>query len=537
MGVTRFDWRFTMAWPVATLFWLIATGVSLYVVVFPLSMFAEDTYFYLQIAANVVAGLGVTFHGYMPTNGFHPLWMLCIVGLQALGQDRLLLPHLVMGAVVALALLGFWLVVAAARRLGFSYVYAGLAILLPYCLFTQIGSESALVLPAVLAAVLFFTRFAADGRAVDFALLQLALALAILSRLDTVFVAGSIGVASLAFAFRRHGLPRTLHLSLLPGALHILLLGGYLLWNWQTMGHLLPISGALKGAGEESQIFSVAKIADIGKAAMLLILVSGTLLLARGTARQRLVLLPLYAGIVMHGFYIAYAMSGLTIWSWYYGAWIAAAGLAMAHLATSAATIAARPLGEARAARLANWGCGLLVLALPSLWLAAKMPPVVAARDAGWARDTVAVFERNLPKNQAVFVTDYPGALAYLGGYRVLPADGLVNDYAYQDEVRRVGILAYLQARRIFYIMAPGPDLDAAFQQRFCGVLVHNATRVTCRPTSDGNAETVSVTVYAALNGQQIGVIPLARDHLAFTVPALGFGVWRIDPPPPDAAP
>jgi len=38
----------------------------------------DDAYFYLVIAYNYSHGLGSTFTGFQPTNGYHPLWMLLL---------------------------------------------------------------------------------------------------------------------------------------------------------------------------------------------------------------------------------------------------------------------------------------------------------------------------------------------------------------------------------------------------------------------------------------------------------------------------
>lgn len=512
----------------AALLWLQAIAVAAFVIVFALGMVPEDTFFYFQIAANIVAGQGVTFHGYTPTNGFHPLWLAVVTGLHAIAQDRALLPHLVMATVVALALAGFWLTVAAARRLGLRYGYLGLAVLVPYALFTQIGSESALVVPLVALALWLFARFAESGRSGDFALLHLALALSVLARLDTVFVAGLLGVSSLIVCLRRHGVPRTAIFLLAPATIHVALLGGYLAWNLATTGHLMPISGALKGGAEHADAARAERIATMGWAALAAIAASAAAL-PFGAPRWRAALAPLYAGVALHAAYLLWFASGTTTWAWYYGAWMVAAALAFAHLATAAVGMAARhPHGRA-AVRLADLAIPGLAVALPAAWFALHLPVMAAGRDAGWAKAYVAPFKSGLPDGSGIFVFDYPGALAFLGGYRVLPADGLVSDYRYQHAVRSQGILAYLRANGIRYVMAPGPDLDAAMRRRYCGVVVHKATRLGCRATPDGGAEAVDLTVYASLFGMEVGTVPLPRERLALTIPSMGFGVWRID--------
>lgn len=41
----------------------------------------DDFFYYLIVAQNFAAGHGSTFNGIVPTNGYHPLWMLVLAGL------------------------------------------------------------------------------------------------------------------------------------------------------------------------------------------------------------------------------------------------------------------------------------------------------------------------------------------------------------------------------------------------------------------------------------------------------------------------
>jgi len=41
----------------------------------------DDAFFYLKTAANFATGLGSTFDGINPTNGYHPLWFLLLAGV------------------------------------------------------------------------------------------------------------------------------------------------------------------------------------------------------------------------------------------------------------------------------------------------------------------------------------------------------------------------------------------------------------------------------------------------------------------------
>jgi hypothetical protein len=49
-----------------------------------LAVIPDDTFYYLKIARNIAGGLGSTFDGENPTNGYHPLWMALLVPLAGL---------------------------------------------------------------------------------------------------------------------------------------------------------------------------------------------------------------------------------------------------------------------------------------------------------------------------------------------------------------------------------------------------------------------------------------------------------------------
>lgn len=55
-------------------------------------VYADDAFYYLRIAANLVAGRGLTFDGAAPTNGFHPLYLLMVVPIMALSKGNLVMP-------------------------------------------------------------------------------------------------------------------------------------------------------------------------------------------------------------------------------------------------------------------------------------------------------------------------------------------------------------------------------------------------------------------------------------------------------------
>ena len=53
---------------------------------------SDDAFYYFKTAQNISEGVGITFDGIAPTNGFHPLWMLICVTIFALARINLFLP-------------------------------------------------------------------------------------------------------------------------------------------------------------------------------------------------------------------------------------------------------------------------------------------------------------------------------------------------------------------------------------------------------------------------------------------------------------
>jgi len=70
--------------------------------------------------------------------------------------------------------------------------------------------------------------------------------------------------------------------------------------------------------------------------------------------------------------------------------------------------------------------------------------------------------QRNLPEGSGVLVYDWPGALAFHSDLRILPADGLINDFDYNRELPEVGAREYLCEKHVGYYFGrratePGP--------------------------------------------------------------------------------
>lgn len=79
---TPSTWRMIATFAICGLLWRVALVLS---GACDAHVIADDTFYYLTIARNAAAGLGPTFDGMHPTNGFHPLYLLLLIPVFRVG--------------------------------------------------------------------------------------------------------------------------------------------------------------------------------------------------------------------------------------------------------------------------------------------------------------------------------------------------------------------------------------------------------------------------------------------------------------------
>ncbi len=218
----------------------------------PWMLFEQDDFFYyLKIAGNFASGHGSTFNGIVPTNGYHPLWMLLLAAVLRLGAG----PHGVfvyLGVTVWLATMAVWAcgaILLGRSGLGALASSTLAAFVAVYCmhLFVE-GMEVTLAVPlmfALLAAVQPVAWWAQQGTpgVVRSALIGLLASAMILARLDTALFAALLGVGILLQPSLRKQLGRAQLLGVAFGLLPVV---GYLLVNRIAFGLWMPVSGMAK---------------------------------------------------------------------------------------------------------------------------------------------------------------------------------------------------------------------------------------------------------------------------------------------------
>ncbi|HET7009587.1 MAG TPA: hypothetical protein VFI11_02325, partial [Anaerolineales bacterium] len=163
---------------------------------------SDDAFYYFTTARNIAMGLGSTFDGISPTNGYHPLWMLICVPVFALARIDPWLPLrilvVVSGALTAAGGVLMFRMISRASVPEVGALTAGLWVMWPpvHATMTQLGLENALN-GFMFVLVLYSLSLLPTDRPVPRGQLwgiSIILALLVLSRLDNVFVACLFGI-------------------------------------------------------------------------------------------------------------------------------------------------------------------------------------------------------------------------------------------------------------------------------------------------------------------------------------------------------
>jgi hypothetical protein len=434
--------------------WLLASGAR---------VTREDGFYYFQIARNVTLGLGSTFDGVHPTNGYHPLWMAVLVPVY------LLFPDTTRGLAAAVALQGLLFAAGAVLLYRLLRGAAGPAASLMGALSWMVlayresvsGLEFALHGVCVLGAMLLaagWWRGAREGWRAP--ALGLVLAACVLVRLDNAALAAL--VCAWAWMLARHEPARwrrLMALALPP----LLALGAYAAWSTWMFGHASPVSGAVK---REWSQYLLAQDPAYAR--------GGVVMAKLGQLLWPLTALPLRYPLVLavggYGAAIALAarvaalrpLAPFAAWSalqvvlaalWFHGEvsflgapWYFAVQPVMAVVLAAAAVerrAAARPR-VARPAAIAVAAAAALALALEAGRWHARDPQRVTYEAADWAR-------AHVPPD-AVVASWHAGAVGYLSGRRVLNLDGLVNSWDFHRR-RRADLCAYWREENVAYVV------------------------------------------------------------------------------------
>lgn len=500
---------------------LLAAGFSIailllsYVLVrWPDNLFADDSYFYFQVAWNIARGMGSTFNNLISTNGYHPLWMLVCVSVFKIVPDKSAFVHAI-GTVIAGLNIGTLLIlVKVLRRWGSDVWFLAVFLYGAFAFLTQLGTEGALSGFFLSMVLLSAGTIMVAPNVRTMVWFNLFAALAVLSRLDSIFVVSLLALSMYLFSWKRVATDKLL----LSSAIYPVLWGTYVTSNLVWFGTIQPISGMLKSHSHESHAI-FANLPHVAIISLLLILVSVVVLALRNRDAFFIrVELPYVAGVLIHASYIGLVMSSETRWTWYYTSWWILAAV-MASRAFASLT--------SHRANLRYATAGLFVVALLGIWWKESYQRV-----AHYVPDAKGIgYEENLVRRAGlhrVLAFDKPGRLAYYSDLQVVALDGLMGDLKFQKDLQTRGIREFVKVHAIDGFVGPSVPFGLPEKRSFCESVYLSSVQFNCTSKGTKRWGIDGVTVYARLTGRAVGTLPLRDDEIVWNRPG-NIAAWRLN--------
>jgi hypothetical protein len=501
----------TFAWLIVILCWPNSPFVLMF----------DDAFYYFTIARNLVRGMGSTFDGINPTNGYHPLWMGVCMIIYRIGFDGTLAARILLaiqslafgGALGLLALAvtaqmnGWQRLVQARPELGTPSLLAGCSMavasalvvwgLNPLTAYTFInGLESGLVVLLDCALLYLALRWHGDflvrTTRRDRLGVSVLLALLFLARTDAALLFGCLGLwclFRLDFRTRCSWLP-LFELFTLPAFTLVV----YLVANWWAFGSFMQVSGLVK-----------AMPLNLGNAVPFGLLLAGAVIwmflrsrrMDRPAPHNRFprVIVYLTSTAWFAGFCLLiigyYGFLQNQQWLWYDGPvliyLIGLYVLAMTDMVESA--LLELSFGGSPTRALATVS-GVLILPM-AVYLVYEVQGILDTRAGATQLADKAAGEwinQHLPEDTVLGSWD-AGVIGYYAQRRVINLDGLVNSHAYYHAMRQQREGAFLTDEGLSMIVNHGdsendrdPDLERYLRDWFGADLAAQASLVWMRP-------------------------------------------------------
>ena len=481
--------------------WYLAAGVvvlapQLYKLFLPFrevfnGFISDDSFYYYKVAQNITHGLGATFDGINPTNGFHPLWMAICVLVSFLIRDSSLYLHCILlvnlllcGWLAGLLFqvfkprLGTWPTIMLLAFMNWNYrssmtYFSGLETPLYLLLFVYLLTRLSSICGETTWPSMFFTGLLAG--------------LTFLARTDFVLV---LPIIAMYTAYRaRYRRPAEMW-----GSTGIMLLGfaapaaPYLLVNRILFGHFEQLSGLTKNMAGVSVHRGAEALHALGDA---MIGVASPRMLPHAIANLFVVSLLALAGVValkelgwnwrrmfrqFTGIEVCLVASGAVLaayYSWNYGHLVRRWHFSVAYLALQlclglAVTLLWRATVWRRALRPFALGVASLLLLdalvqVPGAAYQFRRVNYSFVAPVYYSDEVARWLSTHVPPKATVGVWD-AGYVGYFSGRTVVNLDGLINGEEFYQYVRDGrGVWQYIVDKRLDYISnyywgAPTPE-------------------------------------------------------------------------------
>lgn len=455
-----------------TILWIIIVSILVYALQFAfhephlvVCTLFEDAFYYLEIAKNISEGKGATFDELHLTNGFHPLWLLILTAIWSITNISLMGMVRLLVVLQAIILFGsLYLIKRIFSGLVHPYLI-GVILLLPlYPRFFHIfmvGMEGGFLIFLMLLLFYFLPRFTdgikGDGWFVNSVLLGFLLSLIILTRLDAFFLSIVVlGYILIKGINERDWFLKYLLTAVISGVVIILLMTPFLRWNYRTFGTFATISSLMKvnwrliSLGDSFQyLFRYCVEYYIG---IFMVIVGIVLIYTKklyGSELKRRFIEPLViftiSSISILLFYLLFVR-----WALFAYAFASTLPAIILGLVVVFLFIVSRFKRERDRERfiVGLFSMVVVVVFIMQVFSVSRIyrREVMRTYDSAlWARD-------NTPED-TIFAMKDSGCFGYFSNRRTINLDGMVNDFEYQEYLRRGELEEYLHLNGVNYFV------------------------------------------------------------------------------------
>ncbi|WP_333852576.1 hypothetical protein [Epilithonimonas sp.] len=424
---------------------------------------SDDGFFYPQIAFNIVQGRGSYFNDLYLTNGYHPLWMICCVIAEFINPfAKQNVVYILWAFQVIFVLLSFKKLEVFFRDnligkiLGFSCISI---------LFFSLGTLYLIEAHLNLLCFCLLLWFLARQKSNDW-VFGLLFSLVFLSRLDNIFLLAFLG---LYYLVQRKWDYRVF---LKSGIIILLIVGTYLLSNFYWFGSFVPISGRIKSSFPHLQPnLSLSIISKFFLAINIIAILF--LIFIKNTKYHSLKFFFALGSLFQILYNIGFQSQ---IGQWYYVAQILVLILLIGDLILL--LIKSRNSNYFVYPILIS---GILISCLIGYFkMSSNFSIQFTLLDkkseiSDKKQDEVKVFaeelKSTLPRNSRIFTYDFPGKLAFYSDLNIIPADGLVANKTFFNEISTLKFDQFLKKNNINYINLPSAFI-ADDDYSFIGIFV-----------------------------------------------------------------
>jgi hypothetical protein len=229
-------------------------------------------------------------------------------------------------------------------------------------------------------------------------------------------------------------------------------LAPYLGWNLIRFHHLDPISGAIKSTFPHVQHWHIASFIFPVVGAILL---NGSLLLKRERTSFDTICLLTAATAALH---LIYTLSFGGLAPWYFTTGYLSLSLGFIWVTDRLLALKPSPVWIEGAVGILLFTTFLILgsLRLFTNFSYTRLVNGQVSFHGYYSEPKHALADKlreTLPAGSRIFVFDAPGGIAYYSGMSILPADGLMADYAYNTDLGREGFNRYAAEKHIDYFI------------------------------------------------------------------------------------